>query len=105
MFQQQILRVKDQDSFPMILVANKCDLEFEREVSRNGKSHQLLEYLICRVLIVRLSSEEGRNLAQSFRCPLIETSAKLRINVDEAFSDLVREIRRYNKVGFSLEVL
>lgn len=41
MFQQQILRVKDQDSFPMILVANKCDLEFEREVSRNGKSHQL----------------------------------------------------------------
>lgn len=38
LFQQQILRVKDQDWFPMMMVANKCDLEFEREVSRNGKS-------------------------------------------------------------------
>lgn len=36
-FHEQILRVKDQDAFPMILIANKCDLEFEREVSRNGE--------------------------------------------------------------------
>lgn len=35
-FQQQILRVKDRDYFPMILVGNKCDLESEREVSRQG---------------------------------------------------------------------
>lgn len=27
----------------------------------------------------------------------METSAKARINVDEAFYDLVREIRRYNR--------
>ncbi|KAF9237639.1 ras-like protein [Melanogaster broomeanus] len=74
-FHQQILRVKDQDSFPVIVVANKCDLEDERQVGMN----------------------EGRDLAKHFGCMFIETSAKLRMNVDEAFSDLVREIRKYNK--------
>lgn len=37
-FQQQILRVKDKDYFPMVVVGNKCDLECEREVSRQGES-------------------------------------------------------------------
>ena len=41
---------------------------------------------------------EGRDLAKHFGCKFIETSAKQRINVDEAFSTLVREIRKYNKV-------
>lgn len=36
LFQQQILRVKDKDYFPMVVVGNKCDLESEREVSREG---------------------------------------------------------------------
>jgi GTPase KRas protein len=36
-------------------------------------------------------------LANHFSCRFIETSAKARINVDEAFYNLVREIRRYNK--------
>src|SRR6201996_4940253 len=74
-FQQQILRVKDKDYFPIILVGNKCDLEGERVVSK----------------------EEGAHLARQFGCKFIETSAKSRINVDNAFYDLVREIRRYNK--------
>lgn len=43
------------------------------------------------------SVAEGRELAKHFGCRFIETSAKQRINVDEAFSNLVREIRRYNK--------
>ncbi|KAI7557306.1 Ras-like, partial [Hortaea werneckii] len=74
-FQQQILRVKDRDYFPIIVVGNKCDLESEREVS----------------------TEEGKELARSFGCKFIETSAKSRINVDNAFYDIVREIRKYNK--------
>jgi len=41
---------------------------------------------------------EGRDLARHFGCKFIETSAKQRINVDEAFTNLVREIRKYNKV-------
>lgn len=74
-FQQQILRVKDKDYFPIIVVGNKCDLEPDRQVSR----------------------AEGEQLARQFGCKFIETSAKQRINVDNAFYDLVREIRRYNR--------
>ncbi len=36
-------------------------------------------------------------MARQFGCRFIETSAKSRINVDNAFYDTVREIRRYNK--------
>ncbi|KAG6850704.1 hypothetical protein H0H93_009862 [Arthromyces matolae] len=85
-FHQQILRVKDQDSFPVIVVANKADLEYERQVGMNA----FLAYAWWRVT-------EGRDLAKHFGCKFIETSAKQRINVDEAFSNLVREIRKYNK--------
>jgi hypothetical protein len=63
------------DNVGRIIVGNKCDLEGERAVSR----------------------EEGAHLARQFGCKFIETSAKSRINVDNAFYDLVREIRRYNK--------
>ena len=37
-FQQQILRVKDKDYFPIIVVANKCDLDKDRVVSEQGTS-------------------------------------------------------------------
>ncbi|KAK5014309.1 RAS1 protein [Cryomyces antarcticus] len=74
-FQQQILRVKDKDYFPIIVVGNKCDLESDREVS----------------------TAEGMQLARSFGCKFIETSAKSRFHVDNAFYDIVREIRRYNR--------
>jgi GTPase KRas protein len=50
-----------------------------------------LPLLIC-------PSAEGRDLAKHFGCKFIETSAKQRINVDEAFTNLVREIRKYNRV-------
>jgi len=71
-FREQILRVKDADKVPMVLCGNKSDLESERQVS----------------------NAEGVELARVFSCPFLETSAKTRINVDEAFFDLVREIRR-----------
>jgi GTPase KRas protein len=35
-YQKTILRVKDKDFFPMILVGNKCDLGHERQVSIKG---------------------------------------------------------------------
>jgi len=40
-FQQQILRVKDKDYFPIIVVGNKCDLEKERVVTQQGTSEAL----------------------------------------------------------------
>ena len=74
-FFQQISRVKDKDRFPMVLVANKCDLEMDRQVS----------------------IQEGKDLADKYGCHFVETSAKMRINVDTAFHEVVRDIRRYNK--------
>ena len=108
-FHQQILRVKDKDSFPVIVVANKCDLEYERQVGMNGMLLRFPFPYLCRLLFgpceksSRTDSNvhpEGRDLAKHFNCKFIETSAKQRINVDEAFSNLVREIRKYNKVRF-----
>ena len=60
-------------SYPMILVANKIDL----------------------VHLRKISEEEGRELAAELQIPYIETSAKVPpINVDAAFHELVRAIRR-----------
>ena len=71
-FKEQILRVKDKDKVPMVLVGNKCDLESERQVTTG----------------------EGQDLAKSFGCPFFESSAKTRVNVEESFYELVREIRK-----------
>src|ERR1700761_2635329 len=35
-YHQHILRVKDRDTFPVVVVGNKCDLEYERQVSMSG---------------------------------------------------------------------
>jgi hypothetical protein len=41
---------------------------------------------------------EGRALAKQLGCKFIETSAKQRTNVDEAFDILIREIRKNEEV-------
>lgn len=101
-FQQLILRVKDKDYLPIIVVGNKCDLEEERQVSKQGQiphprapPPSLLTFQTENP--IPNTPTEGEALARSFGCKFIETSAKSRINVDNAFYDLVREIRRYNK--------
>lgn len=47
--------------------------------------------------LIFLGLTEGEDLARQFNCAFIETSAKSRINVDNSFHNIVREIRRYNK--------
>merc|ERR1711862_1070418 len=70
---EQILRVKDTDDVPMVLVGNKCDLEDERVVGK----------------------DQGLNLARQFNnCSFMETSAKAKIGVNDLFFDLVRQINR-----------
>lgn len=49
-FQQQILRVKDKDYFPIIVVGNKCDLEGERQVSKQGMSPSFLFFLFTKAI-------------------------------------------------------
>lgn len=43
-YHQQILRVKDSESVPIVLVGNKCDLDGERQVSKNGTSKVIYPY-------------------------------------------------------------
>nr|XP_009683028.1 PREDICTED: ras-related protein R-Ras2 [Struthio camelus australis] len=74
-FQRQILRVKDRDEFPMILVGNKADLDHQRQVTQ----------------------EEGQQLARQLKVTYMEASAKIRLNVDQAFHELVRVIRKFQE--------
>jgi len=72
-FHKQILRVKDRDEFPIMLVGNKADLEQQRVIT----------------------NEEAHGLARQLKVPYIECSAKVRMNVDQAFYELVRLVRRF----------
>jgi GTPase SAR1 family protein len=51
-----------------ILVGNKCDLSEQRQVT----------------------FEEGKSLAEKWKCPFFETSAKVKINSLECFHQAVR---------------
>ncbi|XP_038220709.1 ras-related protein M-Ras-like [Zerene cesonia] len=73
-FHTQILRVKDRETYPMLIAANKVDLVHSRVVSE----------------------EAGRELARALSAPYIETSAKEPpLNIDAAFHELVRIIRNH----------
>ena len=71
---QQIIQIKDNPNVPMVLVANKTDLD--------SSLHQV-------------TSDIGIRVADSWgRIPFYETSAKYRVNIDQVFTDLVRQIMR-----------
>jgi len=74
-FRQAMLKVKRQKPVFM-LVGNKCDKQYEREVSR----------------------EEGVAMARDFGCRFLETSAKTAENVEKLFKDLVRLLRSSKEV-------
>src|SRR5271163_2066313 len=59
-----------QPAIPLVLVGNKLDLAFERKISRL----------------------RGKELAELWKCPHYETSARTRTNVDAIFYELVRQI-------------
>jgi len=73
-YYDQILRDKNKTQVPMVVIGNKSDLQ-SREVT----------------------IQEGSELAKTFKAPFFETSAKTRINIEESFKELVREIRRIRK--------
>ncbi len=58
-----------------MLVGNKCDIEASRR---------------------QVTPEQGQNLAEQWRIPFFETSAKTNVNNVECFYELVRQIRKAN---------
>uniref|UniRef100_S4R683 RAS related 2 n=1 Tax=Petromyzon marinus TaxID=7757 RepID=S4R683_PETMA len=47
------------------------------------------------LLLLQVTQEEGQQLARSLKIPYMEASAKVRLNVDQAFHELVRVIRKF----------
>ncbi|KAB7501897.1 Ras-like protein [Armadillidium nasatum] len=78
-YREQIKRVKDSDVVPMVLVGNKCDLQARA-----------------------VDMQNAREVAKSYDIPFIETSAKTRMGVDDAFYTLVREIRKDKKNNYNV---
>ena len=70
---EHILQVKDQSKVPLILVGNKSDL----------------------VHLIQVKQQEAEDMASGFGVRFFATSAKARINVDEVFTELVREMRKF----------
>ena len=60
-YREQILRVKNDETIPFILIGNKCDLTDKRQVSQ----------------------EQAQALATEWNVAYVETSAKTRENVDK----------------------
>ncbi|KAK0121557.1 Ras- protein rsr1 [Cadophora gregata] len=79
----QIIRIKDDENVPIVIVGNKSDLEEDRVVTRS----------------------RAFAVSQSWgNAPYYETSARRRANVDEVFVDLCRQIiRKDNTTSSSLE--
>lgn len=69
-FYQQIVRVKDRDDVPLVIAGNKCDLESDRQVTK----------------------QEGEEQAKQWGADFFETSARDKINVQDAYFQLVRNI-------------
>ena len=66
-YREQIKRVKDAEEVPMVLVGNKCDLQQSWAVNMT----------------------QAREVARQYGVPFVETSAKTRMGVDDAFYTLV----------------
>jgi GTPase KRas protein len=70
---EKICRILDDEEIPIVLCGNKSDLPENEH---------------------RVTASKIANQAQAWKCAHILTSAKTKVNVQKAFFDVVREIRR-----------
>jgi len=78
---EKILRCKDAEKVPMVLIGCKADLVSERAISR----------------------EEIDELAKTWGCPYVETSALQNINVREAFKAILHELTKTTDVSLNVK--
>ncbi|KAK5575590.1 hypothetical protein RB653_006723 [Dictyostelium firmibasis] len=71
-FRDQITRVLDRDDVPIMMIGNKSDLEYERQITY----------------------QEGKDLANCLGMSFMEVSAKTRSNIEEVFNETVRCVKR-----------
>ncbi len=71
----QMCMARDSTDVPLLLLGNKCDLTDQRKVAREA------------------ASEFANGVGAAF----LETSAKQRINIDESFTAIVREIVKHKE--------
>ncbi|KAK3363584.1 ras family-domain-containing protein [Lasiosphaeria hispida] len=69
---EEIIRIKDDENVPIVIVGNKADLVDQRVVDR----------------------ARAFSISQRWQAPYYEASARTRINVDEVFVDLCRQMLR-----------
>jgi len=69
---EKIMKIRYEDDFPIVLVGNKIDL----------------------TTLIKVKSNEAHQLAKSWNAPHFQTSAKENIEVQDAFFELIRELRR-----------
>ncbi|KAK0729739.1 ras family-domain-containing protein [Lasiosphaeris hirsuta] len=69
---EEIIRIKDDENVPIVIVGNKADLVDQRVVDR----------------------ARAFSLSQRWQAPYYEASARTRVNVDEVFVDLCRQMLR-----------
>jgi GTPase SAR1 family protein len=72
-FREQIVKVHQDERFPIILIGNQWESEEERSVPK----------------------AKGEEMAKAFSCPFYETSAKTGANIREAIEHLIRLIRQH----------
>jgi GTPase SAR1 family protein len=67
-FHQQILRVQDRDSFPIILIGNKSDLDSERQVSHQGNILDFIELynILCDILYITRNNFSVKKIKKKF---------------------------------------
>ena len=76
-FRDHILRVKNKDINPIVLVGNKCDLDEKRQVT----------------------DSQIQLVLDSWNVTYLETSAKTNVNVDTSFFELINTIRSLNETS------
>ncbi|KAI8520774.1 PREDICTED: GTP-binding protein Rheb-like [Branchiostoma belcheri] len=73
----KLLDLTGAQNVPIVLVGNKTDLHMERVIPQ----------------------EEGKGLAEQWKCPFAESSAKEKESVNSVFQQLIMEIERQNGGG------